>query len=116
MTLTDEDRRVLAALEDAKTMPLSTLVRIAGLNPATDLMGGDFRGVSFDGDDLDGYNLSRADLTGADLRGARNVDRAMFAGALTEGTRWPNPDLWPSKVMKQEPPHPPLMILIPPGR
>ena len=39
----------------------------------------------------------------------------MFAGALTEGTRWPNPDLLPGKTMK-EAEESPLMVLISPGR
>jgi formylglycine-generating enzyme required for sulfatase activity len=114
MKLTAGQARVVAALAEAKNPSLAELVRIAGLNPATDLVGGNFRGVRFDGDDLDGYNLSRADLTGADLRKAVNVDRAMFAGALTEGTRWPNLDLYPGKAMK-EAPEAPTMILIPAG-
>jgi len=115
MKLTETERRIVEALRAKKGAGIAELVRIAGLNPATDLVGGNFRGVRFDGDDLDGYNLSFSDLTGADLRGARNVDRAMFAGALTEGTLWPNPDLWPGKAMK-EAPEAPTMILIPAGR
>ena len=115
MKLTEAERRIVEELRAKKGAGIAELVRIAGLNPATDLVGGNFRGVNFEGDDLDGYNLSRADLTGADLRKAVNVDRAMFARALTEGTRWPNPDLYPGKAMK-EAPEAPTMILIPAGR
>jgi RNA polymerase sigma factor (sigma-70 family) len=55
---------------------LDELVRVAGLDPASDLRFGDWHGLDLTGADLRGF-----DFTGADLSGAR-FDGAAIAGAV----------------------------------
>jgi RNA polymerase sigma factor (sigma-70 family) len=55
---------------------LDELVRVAGLDPASDLRFGDWHGLDLAGADLRGF-----DFTGADLTGVR-FDRAVIAGAI----------------------------------
>jgi formylglycine-generating enzyme required for sulfatase activity len=96
---------------------LQTLAKIAGFDPATDLVGADFRGADFSDDDLAGFNLSRSDLRGADLSGARGLDRAMFADVIEDATtRWPDRHTPLPGTVLQEAREAPEMVLIPPGR
>ncbi|MDR6664002.1 pentapeptide repeat-containing protein [Rhizobium sp. 1399] len=63
------------------------LVRIAGLDPATDLLHSDLRNVDLTDTDLTGY-----DFTGCDLRGARGIrvkwspETVVLTDALIEGS------------------------------
>jgi len=115
MKLTARQRAIAEALYASEETSLAQLVKTAGLNPALDLMGADFRGVDFSGDDLAGYNFSGADLRGANLFDADNVGQAVFAGALAEGVRWP-PNLGhiPGSIVHDHP-DAPEMVVIPPG-
>jgi formylglycine-generating enzyme required for sulfatase activity len=116
MKLSTRQRAIAEALFASEETSLAQLAKTAGLNPALDLMGADFRGVDFTGDDRARYNFSGADLRGADLSAARNVGRAMFAGALTDGVRWPaNLGPMPGSIVHDHP-DAPEMVVIPPGR
>ena len=117
MKLTREQQAVVQALIEQQGTNLRRLAEIAGIDPATGLLGADFRGADFGTDDLSGFNLSRADLRGADLSRARGLDRAMFADAIQDHrTRWPQRrQPLPGSVMRDGPDLP-EMVLIPPGR
>jgi formylglycine-generating enzyme len=114
--LTAAERATLRALVEHRDADLRTLVGIAGFDPATDLVGADFRSADFAGDDLTGFNLTRADLRGADLSCAHGLHGAMFADIVVDATtRWPERHApLPGSVMK-EGPEVPELILIPPG-
>lgn len=106
----------VAAFKAARGADLATLMDITKMNKAVDLIGIDFRGADFANEDLDGYNLARCDLRGAKFARARNVDRAMFADAVTDAdTTWPDPNRYPGKAIKPSDIEP-EQILIPPGR
>ena len=116
MKLGPQQRAIAEALFASEETSLARLMQTAGLNPALDLMGADFRGVDFTGDDLAGHNFSGADLRGADLSAACNVGRAMFAEARTDGVRWPaNLGPVPGSIVHDHP-DAPEMVVIPPGR
>jgi sulfatase modifying factor 1 len=115
--LTVDQRAVMQALTEHKGGDLRTLAGISGLDPATDLIGADFRGADFGEDDLSGFNLSRSDLRDADLSRVQGLERAVFAEIVENaGTRWPvrKPPL-PGSVLRDGP-QAPEMVLIPPGR
>ena len=116
MKLTAADRDTVRALVEHRNADIRTLIAIAGFDPATDLVGADFRGADFADDDLTGFNLTRADLRGADLSGARGLHRAMFAEIIEDTTtRWPERHgPLPGSVLK-EGPEAPELVLIPPG-
>jgi formylglycine-generating enzyme required for sulfatase activity len=116
MKATRQQQAVIQKLVEQQGADLRALVDIAGLDPATDLLGADFRDAQFGTDDLSGFNLSRADLRGADLSHARGLDRAMFAEVITDGrTRWPRRhEPLPGSVLCDGS-NIPEMILIPPG-
>jgi formylglycine-generating enzyme len=114
--LTAAERATMRALVEHREADLRTLAGIAGFDPATDLVGADFRGADFADDDLAGFNLTRADLRGADLSGARGLHRAMFADIIEDGTtRWPEQHAPLPGAVLQEGPEAPELILIPPG-
>ena len=116
MKFTAPQRKAIEALLVYSPRTLGAMIRLAKLNPATDLVETDFAGVDFANEDLDGYNLSRCDLRGAKFARARNVDRAMFADVIADAdTTWPNPSLFPGKAIKDSDSEPEL-VLIPPGR
>ena len=68
-------RRVRAVIGSPSDR-LDELVRVAGLDPASDLRFGDWHGLDLAGADLRGF-----DFTGADLTGVR-FDGAVIAGAV----------------------------------
>ena len=97
----DELDRMADVLQ-ARTESFFQLVRIAGLDPACDLIGADLRGVNFRGDDLTGFDFARADLSFADFSRARGLDMSMFAGAVWDGsTKWP-PGFMPVPLTRPE--------------
>jgi uncharacterized protein YjbI with pentapeptide repeats len=81
----------------AKTNDLLELTKLAGLNPLTDLAGGNLLGTDLDGIDLSGANLTRANLRGANLTDAdlseANLSRAKLSGADLSGAYLDNADL-----------------------
>jgi formylglycine-generating enzyme required for sulfatase activity len=91
MKFRPEDIDRMAEVLQARTESFAALVRIAGLDPARDLIGADLRRVNFRDDDLTGFDFARADLTGADFSRARGLHPSMFAGAVSAGgTGWPD--------------------------
>jgi RNA polymerase sigma factor (sigma-70 family) len=68
----------VSAIMDSQSEGFVELVHDAGLDPASDLRFGDWRGLDLSGADLRGF-----DFTGADLTGAR-FDNARIAGANFE--------------------------------
>jgi Pentapeptide repeats (8 copies) len=73
--------RVKAVFE-VESDRLDDLVRVAKLNPASDLRYGDWRDLDLTGADLRGF-----DFTGADLTGAR-FDDALVAGAIFDDAKY----------------------------
>ena len=78
---------VLVALRGANGAPFTELVRIAGLDPSTDLRNADLSGVDFAGCDLSGYDFSGAILANASFAGAK-TESARFDRADLTGVRW----------------------------
>ena len=68
--------RIISVLESDDDS-FETLVRLTGLNPATDFKGVDLSGVDFGPADLNEFDFTGANLTGADLSQAR-VEGALF--------------------------------------
>ncbi len=81
----------------AKTNNLPELTKLAGLNPLTDLAGGNLLGADLSGIDLSGANLIRANLRGANLTDAdlseANLSHAKLSGADLSGAYLYNADL-----------------------
>jgi uncharacterized protein YjbI with pentapeptide repeats len=81
----------------AKTNDLLELTKLAGLNPLTDLAGGNLLGADLNGIDLSGANLTRANLRGANLTDAdlseANLSHAKLSGADLSGAYLDNADL-----------------------
>jgi tetratricopeptide (TPR) repeat protein len=85
----DEIDRMHAVLV-AETRSFVELVRIAGLDPALDLVGTDLSGVHFRQDNLAGFDFAGANLKGANLSLAKGLHPSMFYCALyDESTQWP---------------------------
>jgi uncharacterized protein YjbI with pentapeptide repeats len=81
--LTGEDAANFLALLTHPSDDFLELVRISGLDPATDFVGANLRDSVIDGD-VGEFDFSYADLRGADFSGARNKTREMFTGAVTD--------------------------------
>ncbi|MCE9524295.1 MAG: SUMF1/EgtB/PvdO family nonheme iron enzyme [Alphaproteobacteria bacterium] len=139
--LSDLSRRIRDVV-DAPTDDLRTLLRIGGLDPATDLRFQDWSDASFRGEDLSGFDftgarLLRCDFSGAKIKGAR-FDQAVIdtacadalaATGLWRAADWPDYDhawrkptnfvldghLRPGDVFCDSP-YSPRMVVIPPGR
>lgn len=79
-----EAYRRIARVVAAETLNFNELVRLAGLDPATDFRHADLAGTSMPGADLRGFDFSfsdfrNVDLTDASIAGAR-FERADLAG------------------------------------
>jgi formylglycine-generating enzyme required for sulfatase activity len=96
---------------DAPTDDFAALVRLAGINPKTELRFGDFAGVSLRGADLRGFDLSGANLRGADFVDAQ-LAGARFHGARIDGARF---DAVPVGAIFQDAPYAPEMVVVPSG-
>ena len=83
MKLTPEQRRIARTILHGPDDGLVALVRLAGLDPATALIGADLRGVVC-AEDVTGFVFHRADLRGADFARARGKTAAMFEGATVD--------------------------------
>ena len=81
---TGQDRfDTLAALvHRADGRPMSALIAEAGLDPARDLVGCNFRGMDFRGSDLDGYDFTECDLRRCQWDLQRDYARTVFMGAM----------------------------------
>jgi uncharacterized protein YjbI with pentapeptide repeats len=80
---TAEMKRAAQAVVDAPTEGFVELVRIAGLSPQTDMVGGDWRNVDFKDQDLAGFDFTSSDMRGCKFDGAL-VDKAVFASVLMD--------------------------------
>ena len=78
MSLTKRIRAVM----DAPSDRLDDLVKASGIDPASDLQFGDWRGLNLINADLRRFNFTGADLTGARFDGAR------IAGAIFDHARY----------------------------
>lgn len=108
MKLTAEQRRIARAILEHPDDSFVMLVRIAGLDPGTALIGADLRGIVCT-DDVTGFLFQNADLRGADFMHAQGKTAAMFTGAIVDlNTRGvpqlqpasPPPDLDPGSVTR----------------
>jgi formylglycine-generating enzyme required for sulfatase activity len=116
-----EQRRILGQLRDSQDVPFSEMVRMAGLDPATDFVGATLRNVNFRTSDLAGYSFARADLTGADMTKAKGKERLVLTGAITRDAEGlPDHAMRPSDPALQvgetrDAPHLPTLVRIPAG-
>lgn len=79
MSLIDDDTRAqLSALFSSESDDFVTLLETAGLNPMTDLRGGDFTGTDFGEADIADWDLRGTDLFCADLSKVKNIVLAIF--------------------------------------
>jgi formylglycine-generating enzyme required for sulfatase activity len=125
------------AIDHAPTDDFAELIRVAGLDPTSELRFGDFSGCGFDGDHLLGFNFTGCDLTGASFNDAR-IAGAKFdcakvqLGALAKAAdfdaylkwelrrrpkgRFPlNPSRLRDLAIFREAPFAPEMVVIPAG-
>src|SRR5262249_39518001 len=111
-TWAEMSRRVV----EAPTEDFASLVKIAGLDPQTELRFGDFAGVSFRGTDLRGFDLSGANLRGCDFVDA-NLVGACFQGARIDGARFPvgSIESFLAGAIFQDAPLAPEMVIVPAG-
>ncbi|UCI28427.1 pentapeptide repeat-containing protein [Mesorhizobium sp. B2-8-5] len=86
---------VLAKVHSADTDNFVELVRISGLDPASD-----FRFANFEGMDFSNCKLRGFDFTGCDFTKA-NIGNANFSGAVTKGAKFTNNSSSPDRIRTQ---------------
>lgn len=90
-------QELIAQLYDAETNDFLTLAQLAGLNPETDLAGGNFLAANLSGLAVSGANLSRANFRGADMTDVdlseANLSQAKLGGADLSGAYLGNANL-----------------------
>ncbi len=90
-------KALIQRIYEAKTDDFLKLAKLAGLNPMTDLAGGNLLATELSGVDLGGANLYRANFRGADLTDAdlseANLSHAKFSGADLSGAYLGNANL-----------------------
>jgi Leucine-rich repeat (LRR) protein len=85
LTLSRVTLRSMVTVLDTPENGFVALVRLAGLDPASDFRGAVLDGVDFGTDDLSNFDFSDADLTGADTSRATGLDKIV----TNAGTRLP---------------------------
>lgn len=90
-------QQLIAQLYEAETDNFGQLAQLAGLNPTSDLAGGNFLAAQLNGLAVSGANLSRANFRGADLTDAdlseADLSQAKFGGADLSGAYLGNANL-----------------------
>jgi len=75
----------LRQVREAKSQSFSSLVKLAGLDKASDFRFADLTGVDFSQSDLSGFDFTGADLRGADLSRAITISTIFDDAILTGG-------------------------------
>ncbi|OKH19842.1 low-complexity protein [Hydrococcus rivularis NIES-593] len=90
-------KQLIERIYEAQTDNFLELAKLAGLNPLTDLAGGNFLAVNLSGSELSGADLSRANFRGANLTdidlSEANLSYAKLSGADLSGAYLGNANL-----------------------
>lgn len=88
--LTEEDQQLIKSILDApEDRDFVDLLKMTGMDPATDLRYSDASGANWGALDLDGYDLTGANLTGCDFSGCK-VEGLIYTGAKIDDVKWPD--------------------------
>ncbi|WP_327209920.1 hypothetical protein [Rhizobium leguminosarum] len=89
IVLSQEDSDTLTAIMNAETNDTVELLKIAGLDPATDLVYSNFEDVDWLDHDLAGYNFDGAKLSRGNFSRVKNIELMSYVGADIEDVIWP---------------------------
>jgi uncharacterized protein YjbI with pentapeptide repeats len=89
LVLSQEQSNTLDEIMNAETADTVELLKIAGLDPATDLVYSDFEDVDWLDHDLAGYNFDGAKLSGGNFSRVKNIELMSYVGADIEDVIWP---------------------------
>jgi uncharacterized protein YjbI with pentapeptide repeats len=89
IVLSEEDSNTLTAIMNADTNDTVELLKIAGLDPATDLVYSNFEDVDWLDHDLAGYNFDGAKLSRGNFSRVKNIELMSYVGADIDDVIWP---------------------------
>jgi uncharacterized protein YjbI with pentapeptide repeats len=89
LVLSQEQSNTLDEIMNAETADTVELLKIAGLDPATDLVYSDFEDVDWLDHDLAGYNFDGAKLSGGNFSRVKNIELMSYVGADIDDVIWP---------------------------
>lgn len=89
LVLSQEDTDTLTAIMNAETTDTVELLKIAGLDPATDLVYSNFEDADWLDHDLAGYNFDGAKLSRGNFSRVKNIELMSYVGAEIDDVIWP---------------------------
>jgi uncharacterized protein YjbI with pentapeptide repeats len=81
---------IVLSPETDDTQDMVELLKMAGLDPATDLVYGDFEDVDWGESDLGGYNFDGAKLSRGNFSRVKNIELMRYVGADIVDVVWPD--------------------------